>query len=953
MQIELAKHAGFCPGVRLAVEAAYQAADDESTEPIWMLGEIVHNQLVVAELVERGLQLAKDVVEIPAGAKVIIRAHGVSPSIIAELEEKGCEIIDQTCPFVTNVQSLAERAKRENKGLIITGNPDHPEVQGLVGHYGADPLIIKSVEDAEETIFPDGEWMLVSQTTFSAKQFSLISRIIANKIAKLEIFDTICVTAAKRQEEASDLAARSDLVLVLGSSASSNTMKLMEVCVSQCDKVYLIENPEQISMLFKQDDLVHRKIGITAGASTPQGMIREVIHKMREQEGLVAQEEKETALTHQPQEEQESKSAESEEVKTEETVEPQAEAIGDDVAEVTEESKVAEEAVEATEETAEEAVEAVGEAESQAETADEESADKVETEEDSQVKEEEATTEAGSTKESAESMAEDTDADKESQENADVSFSDLIDSIPTLKRGSIVTGVVVRQDENYVYVDVKDKSEGRIPLKEFESDPEYDLESAVENHAEMEVYVRSIRNTDMGKEIMLSKARVDFSKHKAQIEKAFIEKTPVTVKVVNVVRDGVICAYGSVDIYVHRTQLELNIVENLEPYRGQTFDVLITQFDADRKRPKVAGSRRSLLQRERRKMADDIWDNIEVDKVYTGTVRNLTDFGAFVDIGGVDGLVHISELSWKRIKHPSEVINVGDKIEVIVKDFDRKAKRISLGYRREENDPYRDIEDRFPVGSIVRGIVVRMFNFGAFIEIAPGVDALCHISQISDYRLNRPNDVLEVGMEVDARVLEVSNETRRISISIREVEPINPSEEVRAEIEARQKSRQERDGKPPRERRERRGKGRQDREEPESTSYVDSHTPTSIGDLASISAVTDGGAELLDMLKSGRDKKEDEAKAPKEETADKAEDPEEAPEAAAVEAETKDVAEAQEDVAEEAEEAPEAETEAAEIEAEDKEVEEAPEVEAEEAEGKEVAEAPEAEAEEAVETPEA
>lgn len=925
MKIELAKQAGFCPGVRLAVEAAYEAADENNAEPTWMLGEIVHNKLVVSELTEKGLKLADGVAEIPAGANVIIRAHGVSPAIISELEEKGCEIIDQTCPFVTNVQSLAARAKRENKGLIITGNPDHPEVQGLVGHYGSDPIIINSVEEAEDTVFPEGEWILVSQTTFSAKQFSLISKIIRKKIAKVEIFDTICVTAANRQEEASDLAARSDLVLVLGSSTSSNTMKLMEVCVSQCSKVYLIENPEQIPMLFTRDDLVHKKIGITAGASTPQGMIREVIHKMREQEGLVAQEEKETALAHQPQEEQESTAAESEEII--ETAEPQAEAAGDGVAEVTEESETVEETAAAA---AEEVAQPEAETKAQTDTAADESEDKAEVAEDSQATEEEAT-EAGETEGPAEATAEEAEADDEEQENADVSFSDMIDSIPTLKRGSIVTGVVVRKDDNYVYVDVKDKSEGRIPLKEFESDPEYDLEAAVENHAELEVYVRSIRNTEMGKEIMLSKARVDFSKHKAQIEKAFHDKTPVLVKVVNVVKDGVICAYGSVDIYVHRTQLELSIVDDLEPYRGQSFEILITQFDTDRKRPKVAGSRRSLLQRERRKMAEDLWDNIEVDKIYTGTVRNLTDFGAFVDIGGVDGLVHISELSWKRIKHPSEVVSVGDKIEVIVKDFDRKAKRISLGYRREENDPYLNIEEKFPVGSIVRGIVVRMFNFGAFIEIAPGVDALCHISQISDYRLNRPNDVLEVGMEVDARVLEVSNETRRISISIREVEPINPSEEVRAEIEARQKSRQERDGKPPRERREHRGRGRQDKDEPISTSYVDTHTPTSIGDLASISAVTDGGAELLDKLKGDKDKKEDEAKATDIEDDAKAEAAETDPEAEAQEAPAEAQAEeAEEAPVEEAEEAPEEEAKEAE-EAPEEEAEESPEEEAEEA----------------------
>ncbi len=877
MQIELAQYAGFCPGVRRAIETAYRNCHDDENST-WMLGEIVHNKHVIQELLNKGLKLALTLDEIPDYARVIIRAHGVAPEIIEKLQAKLCEIIDQTCPFVTKVQKLATEAAKCGAGLIITGDPDHPEVRGLVGHYGAPPVIINNIAEAEAAGFDGGDWMLVSQTTFSAAQFEQISKILNKKIAHLRVFDTICVTAEQRQAEAAELAARSDLVLVLGSSTSSNTMKLVEVCVSRNSNVRLIEDPEQIEDLFGQSIAAQKKIGITAGASTPQGMIREVIQKMKEQEGLVAQEEKETALTHQPEKEQESLVATGEEFVA---AEPEAQAKTEDLPEaattveevvkpaetvepVTEDAEAAELPTEATE-TVNEALKAEAEAETaeepkKAATAAPEAAEAAEpAEEAATVEAEEKTAEPSGEEPTTESEAEATepaetdevaeDAEAEQEDHAEVSFSDFIDSIPQLKRGSIVTGIVVRKDDNYVYVDVKDKSEGRIPLKEFENDPEYDLEAAVKNHAEMEVYVRHIRNTDMGKEITLSKARVDFSKHKAQIEKAFKEKTPVQVKVVNVVKDGVICAYGSVDIYVHRTQLDLHMVDDLEPYRGESFEILVTQFDANRKRPKVAGSRRSLLQRERRRMAEEFWNNIDIDKFYTGTVRNLTDFGAFVDIGGVDGLVHISELSWNRIKHPSEVVNVGDKIEVFVKDFDRAARKISLGYRLPENDPYKDIESKFPVGSIVRGIVVRMFQFGAFVEIAPGVDALCHISQISDYRLNRPNDVLAIGMEIDARVLEVSNESRRISISIREVEPINPSEELRAEIEAKQQRRREqRESKQPkREKRERRSK-REPKEEAMPTSYVDNHTPTSMAELANISAVTDGGAELLDKL---------------------------------------------------------------------------------------------------------
>ena len=241
-------------------------------------------------------------------------------------------------------------------------------------------------------------------------------------------------------------------------------------------------------------------------------------------------------------------------------------------------------------------------------------------------------------------------------------------------------------------------------------------------------------------------------------------------------------------------------------------------------------------------------------------MRNLTDFGAFVDIGGVDGLVHISELSWNRIKHPSEVISVGDKLNVFVKEFDRERKRISLGYRRAENDPYHNIEERFPLGSIVRGIVVRMFPFGAFVEIAPGVDALCHISQISNYRLNRPEDVLQEGMEVDARVLEVSNEARKISISIKEVEAIDPEnpEELQVQPARRPRSENHEEGQVEGEHSRRRGGRRRDHEESEGmpTTYIDTGAQaSSLSSLADITITSDKGAEVMKSL--GLDEKEE------------------------------------------------------------------------------------------------
>ena len=419
--------------------------------------------------------------------------------------------------------------------------------------------------------------------------------------------------------------------------------------------------------------------------------------------------------------------------------------------------------------------------------AEDASADKTIVEKEAESVQEEQTPETSET--STEEESAEGDANSESGSTGDVSFSDYIDSIPQVRKGATIKGTIIRYDDEYAYVDIHDKSEGKINIREFDKDPNFDLETAIAEKKEIDVFVKNIRYTDTGKDIQLSKARVDFSKHKDQVEEAYENKEPITVNVYKQVKDGVIASYGSVDIYLHRTQIDNKTLsdEELQEYDGKDIEILVTQFDPNRRRLRVSGSRRTLINQERKERAQELWANIAVGDIYEGVVRNITKFGAFVDLGGVDGLVHISELSWDHIKHPSEVISVGDAIQVYVKDFDQEQNRISLGYKRIEDDPYNEIDLKFPVGSIVSGKVVRILNFGAFIEIEEGVDALCHISEISDIHLDKPSDVLEVGQEVTARVLDVSSERRRISVSIKAVEPMN---ELRGEAAERQAKRE-------------------------------------------------------------------------------------------------------------------------------------------------------------------
>ncbi|MGI6507278.1 MAG: bifunctional 4-hydroxy-3-methylbut-2-enyl diphosphate reductase/30S ribosomal protein S1 [Saccharofermentanales bacterium] len=776
LRVAVASSAGFCPGVRRAINMAKDVVDKAGERPVVMLGAIVHNEHVIADFQKRGVSIADHSDEVPDNAFVIIRAHGVAPGVVEDLNRKGCEVIDGTCPFVGKVQQIAADAAKRGDGIIITGAANHPEVIGVIGYSAPEkPVLIETPKEIERAMFDEKAWVLVSQTTFSANKWQSIRENLENKIANLSIFDTICYTTAQRQSDAKVLAASSDVVLVLGSETSSNTAKLVEVCRERCPATHLISVAGQVDGVLSKYKTRPLRIGVTTGASTPDEMIREVIERMMTIEGLTKPEE-------QP------------EVNSDKVMEAEVETAAEQVADIV------------TEEVVEEVTKAV----------------------DGEV---------------AEEPKEVTKEDAASESNADICFEEFIDNIPELQPKTIVTGKVVRYDDEYVYVDVRDKSEGKIPIREMESNPEFDLDEAVKTHREIDVYIRSIRSSaDAGKEILLSIAYVDTLRQKEFVKQAYEEKTPVPVRVVNVVGDGVIASYGRVEIYVHRTQLELSIVDDLEPYRDQAFDILITQFDDRRRRLRVSGSRRSLLERERRAHAKQIWATIEVGSEYTGIVRNLTNFGAFVDIGGVDGLVHVSEISWQRIRHPSEVLSVGDKVDVFVLDFDRAKKRISLGYRRKEDDPYANIEERFPVGAIVRGVVVRMFPFGAFINIAPGVDALCHISQISTYHLNKPGDVLAVGMEVDARVVEVSDEARRISISIRDVEPINPAPDSEIVIQ-QQEQRQQRES---------RRRGRRRRSEDSDglpTSYVDRQARSAIGDMAEITTVTKAGSKLLDSLK--------------------------------------------------------------------------------------------------------
>ncbi|MDW7659359.1 MAG: 4-hydroxy-3-methylbut-2-enyl diphosphate reductase, partial [Bacillota bacterium] len=259
-------------------------ADPPPESPIYMLGSLIHNRQVIRELNEQGMRTANSTDEVETGSTVLIRAHGVTPATLCELEKKNCNIVNCTCPFVTKIHRIVRQAYLKGSRIIIAGTPGHAEVEGINGECNGEGIVISSSEEAEKHQFSENHWILVAQTTFSFAEYQNICVILKKKIAKLQIFDTICITTEDRQREACEIAKQADMMFVIGSQGSSNTQKLLSICLGQCRWTYLVEDATQVGSMVGERSLRDLTVGITAGASTPERIIREVIQAMTEQE---------------------------------------------------------------------------------------------------------------------------------------------------------------------------------------------------------------------------------------------------------------------------------------------------------------------------------------------------------------------------------------------------------------------------------------------------------------------------------------------------------------------------------------------------------------------------------------------------------------------------------------------------------------------------------------------
>ena len=615
MEIILAKSAGFCFGVQRAVDTAYKEAGKQH---VYTYGPIIHNEEVIEDLRKKGILVIDDLAELDQqkDATVIIRSHGVSKDVMDQLEARHVNVVDATCPFVKKIHTIAQDESKKGNRIIIVGNRDHPEVEGIIGWCETKAYTVQSVSEAEDLVknienepnFEQINFSLVSQTTFNKNKFKDIVDIIRKKLYNVFVHETICNATAVRQTEARNIAKTVDAMIVIGGRNSSNTQKLYDISKQECENTYYIQTLVDLDLTIKE---VHSSM-------------------------------------------------------------------------------------------------------------------------------------------------------------AELSFEQMLEndeSKASIRQGEIIDGTIIGVKPDEIVVDIKYKSDGIITRNEYTNTPNADLTELVK--VGDPITVKVIKTNDGEGQVALSYKRVAAEKVNEKLEEAFNNGDILTGKVVQVVNGGLNVLYEETRIFIPASLVSDLYEKNLDKYLDQDIEFQLTEFNPKKRR--IIGNRKKLIVERKAAAAKELFEKIEVGMTVEGTVKNVTDFGAFIDLGGADGLLHISEMSWGRVESPKKMFKVGDTVKAFIKDIN--GDKIALSLKFDETNPWLNAEEKYAVGTVVTGKIARMTDFGAFVELEPGVDALLHVSQISYDHVAKPEDVYKIGDEIEAKVVDFKPEEKKISLSVKALLP--------------------------------------------------------------------------------------------------------------------------------------------------------------------------------------
>lgn len=744
LEIFSAERAGFCFGVKRAIEYAKKAAKNAGNQPVYTLGPIIHNPQVVKKLEGYGIKPINHIDEIDNGT-IIIRSHGVSPEIIEKAKNKGLHIVDTTCPFVKKAQQNAQELVKDGYQTFIYGDHDHPEVIGIYGASQKKAIIISCINELKEYDI-SGKVGFIAQTTKSPDSYRDIIASIIKKVKELKVYNTICNTTETRQHSAAELARKVDIMFVIGGHNSANTRRLAEICKQTGTPTYHIETAAEINMEWFSSK---EKIGISAGASTPDWLIKEVIEAMSEEKKELQVDEKIN----------EERMEEGNEPTAEEAVE-----VNESNDEVISNEKLQNDSLEENTETVESPAE---------ETAKDEltEPENLENNQADNLSEEVAPEETDGEKDITETAAETAKV----QEEIDYSVNDIAD----LKKGQIVKGTVSQIKEDGVYVDVNYKTDGFIPLRELSHRNVTDPAEIVELNQEIDVVILTLEDEEGN--MILSKKRADYEKAWEKIMEVYENDDIIEAEVTKVVKGGLVVDVG-LRGFIPASHVAIGYVENLDEYIGKTLSLKVIEVERDKNN--VVLSAKKVLEEQRAEEKQDTLASLEEGQIIKGEITKLVDFGAFVDLGGIEGLLHISEMSWGRIAHPRDIFEEGQQIEVKVLGVDKDDERISLGYKQLLPDPWQEFIKKHYEGEIVEGQVTKIVDFGVFMEIENGIEGLIHISQLSHRHIKTPDEVVSVGEKVKVKIINIDEEQKRVGLSIKELEekPVpKPKPEPRVE----------------------------------------------------------------------------------------------------------------------------------------------------------------------------
>ena len=652
MQVLLGKYCGFCAGVRKAVDKAL-AVPPQNT---FILGELIHNPDVVERIRSRGIPTVERVEDVPDGATLLIRSHGVGRGVYEACEKRGIRIIDCTCSFVRRSQGIVREESAKGRTIVIIGHPEHPETIGLKGWIaeGGEAYVFSSPED-DFSILREKDLSVVAQTTFSEQSFSETCENLRKVCQKtVEIFKTICYTTVWRQREAEEIARRSDAVLVIGGKNSSNTGKLYEIASKYCGHVIWLQNAEAFAY---EEIKFFNRVGVIAGASTPDWQTQEVLFKMEESNAEV-----------------------------------QATTMQDVVEEMGKEERY--------------------------------------------------------------------------------------------KRGQMITAKIVSATDEGVYVSASGKLEILLPKEELDCETYSREEYAAKVGEDIDVIVMEVTPR-----VKLSQKMVKKLREEEEMLKEIEEGKEFSVTCTGFNKGGLTAELGTYPVFVPAKEIRTGYVRDLEKYVGKKLRLKLLEIRKER-RKEIIASQRVILEaekeaREAAKAAKEeaFFDSIHVDDVVEGKVERVTNFGAFVSVNGFDCLAHISDLAWSGVKNVTDVLEIGKRYEFKVLNVDREKKKVSIGYKQLQPQPWDLAAEKYHEGDIVHGKVVRIVSYGAFVELERGIDGLVHVSQISHEWLDNPTSVLQIGEEVDAKILAFNPAEKRITLSIKVLQP-KPEQEFRSENRA-------------------------------------------------------------------------------------------------------------------------------------------------------------------------